>query len=560
MYLAPAWLASLVLRRLRPGIWHKGLLIAVTAATQSLIYFDLKLYELYGFHFNGFVWNLITTQGGLDSLGVHAGNFLAAAAVIAGYALALSAAMFVARLHIALRVPSTAFFASALLLTSIVERSVYAWSFHTGQSAVLEVAQGLPGYQTTRATHVLARLGIPATRHTQGTLTTGRGSLHYPRKALETTAIEQPANIVLLVAESWRADSLTAEVMPSTSRFADQALRFDNHYSGGNGTRMGMFTLFYGLHGTYWHQFLRERQPPVLVDHMQSLGFNMLAQTSARFTYPEFDRTVFASMPSDALHEDDEGPSWQRDRRNVDRAIRWLGAQSADRPFFLFQFFESPHASYDFPEDSTLFPEYARTVNYLALDSASDPVPLKNRYLNAVHHLDQQIGRVLDALRTNGQLANTIVVITGDHGEEFNEKGHWGHNSEFTNEQLRVPLILSLPGEEAQRIHHLTSHEDIAPTLLSRLGITSQSSVYSHGIDLMSNGRTHVVAADWARIAYMDSDYKLVFSTDTSTAPTPITKADDASIANQDAVLRAYVARVAELLRELSQFSGTSAT
>ena len=61
----------------------------------------------------------------------------------------------------------------------------------------------------------------------------------------------------------------------------------------------------------------------------------------------------------------------------------------------------------------------------------NDIVPIKNRYINSVHHLDAQFGRIYDYLKQHQLLENTIVIMNGDHGEEFMEKGFWGHNSTF---------------------------------------------------------------------------------------------------------------------------------
>src|SRR5439155_1407290 len=72
-----------------------------------------------------------------------------------------------------------------------------------------------------------------------------------------------------------------------------------------------------------------------------------------------------------------------------------------------------------------------------------------NRYRNAVHYADSLVGTMLDALVRRGLLDDTIVLVTGDHGEEFNEHGYWGHNGAFTPDQVHVPLVLHLPRSRA---------------------------------------------------------------------------------------------------------------
>ena len=104
---------------------------------------------------------------------------------------------------------------------------------------------------------------------------------------------------------------------------------------------------------------------------------------------------------------------------------------------------------------------------------------LKNRYINASHHVDLQISKILKTLEQQNLRDSTIVVITGDHGEEFMEKGHWGHNAGFHEEQIRTPMILHIPGTKPQVVKKLTSHVDIIPTLLPLFGVTNPVSEYA---------------------------------------------------------------------------------
>ena len=73
-------------------------------------------------------------------------------------------------------------------------------------------------------------------------------------------------------------------------------------------------------------------------------------------------------------------------------------------------------------------------------------------------------------------------VITSDHGEEFGERGSWGHAHTLYAEQLHIPLIMSGPGLSAQVIDTPVGTQDIAPTLLRWAGVTSGLS--ADGVDL----------------------------------------------------------------------------
>jgi hypothetical protein len=321
-------------------------------------------------------------------------------------------------------------------------------------------------------------------------------------------------NVVWLVSESLRADALDPEVMPALDRFAAQATRFTNHVSGGNGTRWGMFSMFYGLYGNDWFHFLDEIRGPVLFDLLIARGYDLEMFTSARFSYPEFESTVFAAVPSDRMHEKDadRGEGWKRDRENVAELLASLARRDRNRPFMRFMFFESPHADYGFPPESVVKRPYLEDFNYMTTNPDAASVLLKNRYLNACHHLDSQLERIFEYLEREGLLDSTIVVVTGDHGEEFMETGRWGHNSQFSAAQIRVPLVVHVPHRAHETVDRLTSHLDVAPTVLSALGIENDASDYSLGHDLFGPFvRSYTVVSDWNEIAYIDEQMSAAF-------------------------------------------------
>nr|WP_237729042.1 sulfatase-like hydrolase/transferase [Vibrio fluvialis] len=94
-------------------------------------------------------------------------------------------------------------------------------------------------------------------------------------------------------------------------------------------------------------------------------------------------------------------------------------------------FYDSAHAT-EFPADMEphFTPSWNR-VDHIKLDNDFNPEPYRNRYRNALYYIDGQIERVLNAVEAQGGLENTIIVITSDHGQEFNDnhKNYWGHGS-----------------------------------------------------------------------------------------------------------------------------------
>ena len=78
----------------------------------------------------------------------------------------------------------------------------------------------------------------------------------------------------------------------------------------------------------------------------------------------------------------------------------------------------------------------------------------------------------------------TMIVITGDHGQEFNEnkKNYWGHSSNYSRAQVGTPLVVYYPGIQPAERHYRTTHYDIVPTVLKTvLGVKNPPEDYSMG-------------------------------------------------------------------------------
>ena len=200
-----------------------------------------------------------------------------------------------------------------------------------------------------------------------------------------------------------------------TSIVRSRDVRFMDHYSGGNATRIGVFSLFYSIPGTYWHHILAERQGPVFVTQLLKQGYDVQAFRSAPLFSPEFDRTVFAQVGTPCACDPTAVTRLERDRGPHARFPIVPGnARSADA--VLCAAVLRLAAQDGFPRDYPLpFRPSAADVNYLRLDNETDPTPLLNRYRNSVHYVDALIGRVLVAMEQQGLLENSVVVVTGDH-------------------------------------------------------------------------------------------------------------------------------------------------
>lgn len=514
---SPALLLFLLWQwRSRSGVNSPWLAASVTVASVLLVLFlvvNYKLRDMYGFYFNFFVLNLLMTPGGVEAMGVSASTNVTLAIVVLALAIGVWLLLrFVPFERLWTRRLRVSYLVSGFIGVFLLQGSWYAWSEFHYDRAVLQIADRIIWYMPVTARSFFEDMGATIDRPEGADMEVAisGGSLNYP--AAPDTPLKTPYNIVWLVAESWRADMLTPEIMPQTWAFAQKTKQFREHYSGGNGTRMGMFSQFYGLYGSYWFDFLNSGRQPLLMEVLQKNDYDMMAYTSSRFSYPEFDKTVFAGLPESQLQSYTEGDGWERDRKNVADLLGYI--EKAEDPFFGFMFFESAHANYYFPEESVIAPDYIEDFNYLTLDIEKEIERIRARYINANHHLDSQLGRVFAALEEQGKLDNTIVIVTGDHGEEFMENGRWGHNSTFSQEQIRVPFLLYVPGQAPQQFDIMTSHHDVPATVLAALGMDIDPATYSYGKNLLAADyrRDYTVASDWHGNTLITPDVKMVFS------------------------------------------------
>ncbi len=581
IYLAPAVLVTGLSQVLLRNVGGKGessrrwltlvrytIAVTATAGVMILLYADQVIFGLFGFHINGFVWNLVTTPGGIESMGGSDGATLTYGLICTGFVVLQIALLVLVRWGVK-RYPAhwlrsrprkLVYGLIFILVLGLTQSLIYGVSRLIYYHPVTNSARVFPLYQPLTISSFAESLGYVYT----GTQADGsslkvneaRGHLAYPLAPITVTPPQQPLNIVWLVSESWRASMLDPEIMPTTWAFSQKTKRFTQHYSGGNGTRMGMFSMFYGLYGPYWFQFLEEQRSPVIMDILQEQQYQLSMYTSAKFSYPEFDQTIFAKVPRDSLHDTGVGLGWQNDRKHVTDMLGFIDKRDKALPFMTFMFFESPHARYYFPPEDAIRTPYLEEFNYASMSLERDIGLIYNRYVNSSHHLDSQFKRVFDYLEAEGLLDTTIVVVTGDHGEEFMENGNWGHNSTFSEQQVRVPLLLWIPGMEPEEITRMTSHMDIIPTLLPLLGAESPAADYCLGNDLFSETkRAYTVGTSWSQLCYIDSEYKATFPfTNKALNTTQFTTKDDKPVADPSLFWQGRQQVMVEVMKGLNTF------
>ena len=536
-YVSLALVSSVAVLALVPGIiflailrwikiwWLAGLFAGFTGAFfLAVLYTDTIVYRLLRYHFfDSAVLNVALTDGSGDSIVLEAYIWTTAGLVIAGTTLAqfLFVSIFARRAqrliekgerpHFLLR-PRTVVLAG-FLPSLIFSQSVSAAADVAQNREAIRAINPLPAVPRVRLGQILEPFLEPGDQRPPELDLLPEGSrIAWPHVAPELPEGKPRRNIVICVLDSWRQDMFTPELTPNIAAFAESARVFDDHLSGGNGTRYGLFTMLYGLHGSYWFPVLAERRSPVLIDALQKAGYDSRVFSSASMNFPEFRDTAWSTLPEDAILDTfpSDLDSWQKDEILCDAFEGWLGQRATerdDRPFFTFILIDAPHQPYRNPGGP--YEPTIEELDYIELGRTTEgpelaklQVRVKNAYKNSVHHADQTTARFLAALEKAGEADDTVVIVTGDHGEEFFECGFWGHTSSFSPEQVRVPFIISGPGIEAGVETRPTSHLDVSSTLMELLGVDpALRSSYSLGEDLFAplEARDRVVAG-WSDI------------------------------------------------------------
>jgi arylsulfatase A-like enzyme/Tfp pilus assembly protein PilF len=156
----------------------------------------------------------------------------------------------------------------------------------------------------------------------------------------------------------------------------------------------------------------------------------------------------------------------------VDQAVSWLGADR-ERPFFAWVHLYDPHTPYEAPE-----PFRSRF-----------PATLAGAYDAEIAAADAQLGRLLDTLELQGRLDETLVVVTGDHGEMLGEHGEATHGFFIYDAATRIPVIVAGPGVPSREVFDQVRIVDLMPTALELLGRSIPSHVQGASLMPLARGQ-----------------------------------------------------------------------
>lgn len=370
-----------------------------------------------------------------------------------------------------------------VILTSyLCVNLVNAYSVAQNIKSITVLSDRVPLYYPIRANTFLSRFGLVVLQEEQINRPNVFTAFRYP---LNNVVYEkgENLNVVIVAIDSLWSDVVTPEIMPNLTKIAKGGISFQDHYSSGNATRSGIFGLFYGLPPSYWQAALSSSTSPALMNGFIDAGYDIGVFSTATLKRPEFYSTVFSRVRPLRMGSEGSGGVIDRDIESIKDFESWLSNRDVNQKFMSFVFLDSVHAV-AVPESEQLpYKNYWEDINHLELGPDFDPVPYFNRYKNSAYGADILIGKILDILRDKKLLSNTVVVVTSDHGDEFNDSGlnYWGHNGNFSRAQIKIPLVMYWPGINAQVVKHRTTAYDVSATLLKRV-LAAQNPLEDFGV------------------------------------------------------------------------------
>ncbi len=454
---------SILVNRFLIGPKRNWLLAGIWTLAIWVLFVDTRLHGFYGFHINSTVMGALFTPGIDDSVSISLADILP---------LVLLAAILL---------PAQAWFASkpsgaseARWAGTVILGSTLSFLLLQFWEASIEVE-----YRDLIAERMDAA-PVPLRKEPLSeffVLLDDRKLAPLPAPSLPEK--ETHPNLLFLVLDCLRADAINEENAPFLSSFRSKSRDFQNHFSGGNWTQHGIFSMLYGLHASYWDPVLEAKESPPLIRSLQKANYDFRVYAAAAQTFPAFRSTCWVDIP-DSVFDDFPGRTpASRDTEGAAAFQDWLNQRDSENPFFAFFLLDATHQAYSFPNEAALFHPYEEEIRYIPISYGTTEdkrIRIRNRYRNAVHYADSIVANIWDSLVQSGEADNTIIIVTGDHGEEFWEHGIWGHATNFSQEQVHVPLLVKGPGIPTGPESRPTSHIDLPRTVLEILGAPPEES------------------------------------------------------------------------------------
>ncbi len=284
-------------------------------------------------------------------------------------------------------------------------------------------------------------------------------------------------NVVFIVIDTLRSDHLSfygyrRETSPFLTTLAAEGAVFERAASSSSATAPATASIFTSLYplqhgvvnGLLATKSMQEQDPTVELNRIAE-SLVTLPEAMRDAGYATFGITDNLNICEEEGFEQgfDRFVNYRyRSATEVNKTLfEWADDIEGDRPYFLYLHYMDPHAPY-----------VQRQPAYEAFDDGTSP-PIVAAYDSEIAFVD---GKIADAFAKFGWDRDTLVIVTSDHGEAFNEHGEMGHGKDLYEEVVHVPLVIYEPGRVvAQRVTERVQTLDLYPTILDWLELEPAS-------------------------------------------------------------------------------------
>lgn len=286
--------------------------------------------------------------------------------------------------------------------------------------------------------------------------------------------IEKKPNIFIFVIESLRSDFITKEIAPTLYKFKEENISFEKSLSNANATHQSWFALFYSNYPFVWKYYkdINWKTGATSLYILKKIGYDINVFSAPELKYYSMKDILFGENvnltksfnlfphyhPKEACESDIDAINEMEKNLKKDQNV-------------YITFFDSTHFLYSWPKDfNAKFKPYAKAEDLNIYTSINSIELVKNRYRNAINFTDSLLNDFFEKLKKQNLWDDSIIVIVGDHGEEFYEEGHLFHASHLSSMQTNVPIYFKL-GKNLRKCQDrkLICHMDVFPTILDYL-------------------------------------------------------------------------------------------
>ncbi|MFI5344132.1 MAG: sulfatase-like hydrolase/transferase [Chlamydiales bacterium] len=292
----------------------------------------------------------------------------------------------------------------------------------------------------------------------------------------EQTSLSAKPNIYLFVIESFRDDFITEAVAPNLFAFKKSCVPIETTLSNANGTHLSWYSLFHSQFSYNWHLVQQSgwSAGSASLLFLKNLGYHIHLYTSAQLGYYGMENLLFGQenyllASSQKFPHNSSVPASETDADALRALLKDLKEQKSLQNGQIFlTFWDSTHFDYSWPKTwIPKFTPFANTTSYFSTFYSEECLnKIKNRYRNAVNYIDHLFGEFLQNIPNQEE---AIIIVLGDHGEEFFEKGHLFHCSHLAKEQTRVPILMYFGGKTLPEKRMLLSQMDVFPSIIDYL-------------------------------------------------------------------------------------------